>query len=1043
MSRLLALILCSAGITVALIAGCIVLSIPLPWVLALGVAQVGIMWWRWPWAVGTFLGMTSLLIVYSNVPLLWVLVAAFGLMLQGVIPALIFAQRRLPYDMTRDVAINTFLVFGVLLNGLVSGAIVGAVGLQTGQIEARHGIVTIALIWLVHSLISLIISLPLLRLGTHYLRLNGIFGTPAALNRGINPPTITRRDTGLLVLLLGLVALIRWIINQTSSIPPQFLDVLFLLPIAVLTALRGLDGALISATGSLLVSLVFMLGADMQLQRVMAATNERVVFAGIVFELGIYYLIAMMGGRLLDVQRAERSRLRILFDLSSNLNSATETPTLVRIFAETICDATHASACIVTHYDEHTEMLVPLYSTPSTAFLPLLMTQPFALRAYPVFAQAISTRRAVVLHSNDPAPHTSTSAFWAETGFITGLLMPLCSASRVIGLVEVFDVRPERLFTPTEIQLVEAMSSQVAADLEQRRLIGELRDQTEQLSAVSQITAVLNATLNLDVVCRRIVRQMVRVVPHDWACVALRTANTHAFRIVMATGNTQVGLADDEPFELSPRTWSSVAAHDAAPQRIDLRTLPPEYAVSMRRAGLITALLLPLHRDNRWLGILVLASHAETAFPATQQHLLQMLARHMALAISNAQLYAELEQTYRAKQEAQDVLLQTERLRALGELSSGIAHDFNNLLAGILGHTQLLLADTPSSERDGLLIIEQAARDGTQMIQRIQQFARSQQATQPEMIDINVIINDVVQLTRPRWRNAGNGCGIDTKIDAHEVPWIYGSAFALREVLTNLILNAIDAMPSGGELTLRTQAEADHVLITVSDTGVGMSEETQGQIWTPFFSTKGDHGTGLGLSMAHAIIVQQHGGSISVQSTEGVGTTINLLLPVQRAERALPEETRSLGPPTEYHGRILVVENDLRVQSALMQLLESWGHQVVATESGQATLDIFDSRIDVLIADSGLTDMSVWELATQLKEHSPLLQAVLLTVWQHPSDVDQRRQIFDAVLPKPFEADAVHTVITQVLATRYTSSLPVPQGDAAWPPSKRGIAPST
>ncbi len=1020
MIRLLSLTLCSAAITFALIVGSVILALPLPWVLALGVAQVGIMWWRWPWAIGTFIGMSSLIYFYSDSAVAWLLLAVLGLTLQGAIPAFMFFQRRLPYDMTRDVALNTFLVFGVLLNSLLSATVIGVVGWQIRLIDPTHLLVTIALLWLVHSLTSMIISLPLLRLCTAYLRLHGVFGTTAALHRGITPPSITASDLRLLALMLSLEAILSWTINRFTTVPPQFTDVLFLLPIVVLTAVRGLDGALISASGSLLVSLLFLFDPAIRAQRVAILTNERAVFASIVFELGIYYLTAMMGGLLLDAQRAERSRLTTLFNLSSMLNSSSETATVLRRFAEAVRDATSASACVVAHYDEQTDLIEPLCVVSPSTPLPATMQHSIMLQSYPAFAQAIATSKAVVLHSNDVEPHASTSAFWAETGFITALLVPLCGSTRVIGLVQVLDVRPERSFTAAEIQLVEAMCSQATAELEQRRLIGELRDQTEQLSAVSQITAVLNATLDLDVVCRRIARQMARVVPHDWACVALRTSAEHTFRIVMETGTTSVALAEDEPFELSADTWSSVAPPDSVPRRLDLRTFPPERAIAMRGAGLITALLVPLRRDDRWLGILVLTSHSETAFPETQQYLLQMLARHMALAISNAQLYAELEQTYRAKQEVQDVLLQTERLRALGELSSGIAHDFNNLLAGILGHTQLLLLDESGHNREGLHVIEQAARDGTQMIQRIQQFARSHQSNHAELIDLNTIVDDVMQLTRPRWRSRDNGIVITVAVESSaDIPPIYGSPFALREVLTNLILNAADAMPQGGTLTLRTRIEPDGVLVQVADTGIGMSEETQAQMWNPFFSTKGEHGTGLGLSMAHAIIVQQHGGRITVQSAEGVGTTINLLLPLQRTEDLLPaEDSPSLLSSTDQRGRILLVESDLRVQSALARLLESWGHEVLAVDSGQAALERFDARFDLVLADSGLTDMSAWELVADLKLRAPALQAVLLTIWQSVPEVDQRRQLFDAILPKPFESAAVQLVITDMLAAK-------------------------
>jgi signal transduction histidine kinase/CheY-like chemotaxis protein len=1009
--------LCSAISAFVLFGAAAAAAIPLPWVLALGITQAGIMWWQEPWAVGSFLGMTASAMLVYHLPWALGIVAGLGLTVHGIVPAALFARRRLPYDMSREIALNTFLLHGVLINALLSALAVAFVGWTTGRIESAGWFVSVALLWLVHSVSSLVLTLPILRFGTHALALRGIFGTPAALQRGIFTPTITRKDLSRLALMLGVVVLLSWGVQQTSYVPPQFINVLFLLPIVALTAMRGFDGALLSATSSLLLALLFVLepinsaGGDLG--------NQRVLLASLVFELAVYYLISIVGGLLIDAQRSERRRMTTLLDLSSLFTSSAER-NVVSDFAERVRQSTYASASVVANYNRETNQLEPISWIQDTPPHPML-TQPLSLRPYPAFVRAIEQGKVLVLHSDDPQPRTSTSAFWATTGFTTCVLVPLRGTEQVIGIVGVFDLRPERVFAINEVRLIEAMCAQAAAAFEQRRLIGALRDHTEQLSAVAQITAVLNATLDLDVVCRRIARQIARVVPHDWACVALTTEDKGRFRIVMSTGNTTIPLADDEPFDLAPETLEMIAGADAVPVRLDLRSHPAERGASLRKANMAAVLLVPLRREDRWLGILVLASHSQEAFPETQQYLLQMLSRHMALAISNATLYAELEQTYRAKQEAQDVLLQTERLRALGELSSGIAHDFNNVLAGILGHTQLLLMDATDQNREGLKVIEQAARDGTQMVHRIQQFARVRQAKNHDLLDINAIVDDVMQLTRPRWRNRNNGIVIKTEIDSADVPEIYGSDFALREVLTNLVLNAIDAMPTGGTLTIRTRAEPDGVSIQVADTGIGMSEATQAHMWDPFFSTKGEQGTGLGLTMAHAIIVQHHGGRILVQSTEHVGTTITMILPARRDGVAPSDEPVGLAAAHNYQGRILIAESDVRVRQAISGLLESAGHQVVVAESGLATLAEFEHEcFDVIVADSALTDMSVWDLVTQLKEACPHLKAVLLTVWTTTPEADQRRQIFDAVLPKPFESSAVQAVIAELLAGKPT-----------------------
>jgi PAS domain S-box-containing protein len=227
-------------------------------------------------------------------------------------------------------------------------------------------------------------------------------------------------------------------------------------------------------------------------------------------------------------------------------------------------------------------------------------------------------------------------------------------------------------------------------------------------------------------------------------------------------------------------------------------------------------------------------------------------------------------------------LLQMEKLRALGEMAAGVAHNFNNILTTILGHTQLLLAfpsDT-AAMHEGLAIIEKATRDAAQMVQRIQTFARGNPAAECHLTDLVQVIKEAVETTRPVWKQQAEGQGrsIEMTLEFEPIPMVSCRAAELREVLTNLILNAVDAMPSGGSLTIRTSQQGGFACIAVSDTGVGMPEDMQQRIFDPFFTTKKEKGTGLGLSVSHTLI-KGHGGDIAVLSTPGSGTTFVVTLP--------------------------------------------------------------------------------------------------------------------------------------------------------------------
>jgi PAS domain S-box-containing protein len=227
-------------------------------------------------------------------------------------------------------------------------------------------------------------------------------------------------------------------------------------------------------------------------------------------------------------------------------------------------------------------------------------------------------------------------------------------------------------------------------------------------------------------------------------------------------------------------------------------------------------------------------------------------------------------------------VLHAEKLRAVGEMAAGIAHNFNNVLTTILTRAQLLAqqnADTSTLQR-GLSLIEQAASDGAALVRRLQCLARGSAAPERAWLDLNVLVQEVVDATQPLWHDhtRREGRPVEVHLALTPLPRLLGQAAELREVLTNLLLNAIEAMPKGGRITVRTWTEAYAVGVTVSDTGMGMSAEVQRRVFDPFFTTKGARGTGLGLSVSQAII-KGHDGTLTVHSEPDRGTTFVITLP--------------------------------------------------------------------------------------------------------------------------------------------------------------------
>jgi PAS domain S-box-containing protein len=249
---------------------------------------------------------------------------------------------------------------------------------------------------------------------------------------------------------------------------------------------------------------------------------------------------------------------------------------------------------------------------------------------------------------------------------------------------------------------------------------------------------------------------------------------------------------------------------------------------------------------------------------------------------------ARLREVLTALQTTQQHVIQQERLHALGQMASGIAHDFNNVLAPILGFTELLLtrpADLDDRQKTltYLRAIYTAATDAAQLVKRLQEFYRHRDEQDVrQLVDLNAVVEQVIALTEPRWNDQAqaNGIAIRLETDLTQIPSVVGDATASREALTNLVLNALDAMPNGGTLRLRTWADGGGVVVEVGDTGTGMTEEVRKRCLEPFFTTKGASGTGLGLAMVFGF-VRRHGGTIAIDSAVGRGTTIRLRLPAK------------------------------------------------------------------------------------------------------------------------------------------------------------------
>jgi signal transduction histidine kinase/ActR/RegA family two-component response regulator len=391
---------------------------------------------------------------------------------------------------------------------------------------------------------------------------------------------------------------------------------------------------------------------------------------------------------------------------------------------------------------------------------------------------------------------------------------------------------------------------------------------------------------------------------------------------------------------------------------------------------------------------------------------------------------------YIAEQERiREQFSQIEKLSALGELASGVAHDFNNTLAGILGRAQLILrTNDPEKISRGLNIIIKTAEDGAKTVKRIQDFARQRRDHDFEPVSIDQILFDVSEVTRPRWKDRAEVSNVQISLDLQirSKAKVMGDESELREVLVNMVFNAIDAMPKGGQLTLAAEDVEDSVVISVGDNGTGMAPEVKSRIFDPFFTTKGKAGMGLGLAVSFGII-RRHEGSVEVESEVGAGTKFKISLPKAKVEgdsilteperpKLIHEKPKTIAPRTFDHSqpKILVVDDEESIRELLRDLLESVGCRVYLAPGGREALGLFEAhQFDAIFTDVGMPGMSGWELAHAIRKRNETVPIAVITGWgEAVGSNEQREANVDWVITKPFKAERITELAADVCKRR-------------------------
>jgi signal transduction histidine kinase len=566
------------------------------------------------------------------------------------------------------------------------------------------------------------------------------------------------------------------------------------------------------------------------------------------------------------------------------------------------------------------------------------------------------------------------------------------------------------------------------------RMLEDLRGSTERLedlvfklSTLNEVVELASRVPQLNDLLSLVLERTMRTVRASIGSIMLLDHERQVLRVVAARG-----LPEDVIGSAEVRVGEGIAGKVVQlgePVLVeDIATDPRFGKPNEPKYGSGAFMCLPVRVEDRIIGVVNLAKSAAAApspaFSPTDLQFLNTLMTHIAYAVDNARLLQEARLSATRLRSAMEDLRTTrnrvvegETLRAMGQMASGMAHHVNNLLAVISGRTQLLLvrASTQPDIRKPLEIIQRAAFDAAEVVRRVLGFASMQPAPPLAAVDLNEVVREVVELTRPRWHDEAlrQALTIDVDVDLGAGACVAGEAPGLREVVMNLIFNAIDALPEGGTIRVSTWAADDWIFCAVADNGVGMNEAVRRRALEAFFTTKGPQATGLGLSVAHSI-VQRHGGELSLRPNDGKGTVVTLRLP--KAPPG-PAGAESAATPEVATLRILIIDDEHSVREALADSLAEDGHTVLQAASGPEGLARLaeGAAVDVVVSDLGMPEMTGWDVARAVRMRHPGLPIGLITGWAVALEIsDEERRGVDFIIAKPYTLEALRAAFAGI-----------------------------
>lgn len=626
--------------------------------------------------------------------------------------------------------------------------------------------------------------------------------------------------------------------------------------------------------------------------------------------------------------------------------------------------------------------------------------------------------RQIVLTNNYSTFCENLNLEHAELPASAWLGIPMLVRGKVLGALVVWEEKPEHYLRVQDKQFLTTITDMISFAIENIYLYDYIVEKNGSYKIFETVLPRGASNYSAKSVLTQLLQAVLKQHYVSYSGIFIRNRFHQSWRLLNETYNQDslARLGVDLLAGLPAIPESLFSSGDPVYWHQQYTNSPVRAAVNevLPRYGINASLLFPFSINQTYLGIWLIGFRREATPPSEDEHQLYRFIYYILTQLLEKKALIERKRKY------ETYMKHLERMKIAGELASGAAHHLNNILSVIMGKTQMLqrrLQNTPYA-RD-LALILRAAEDGATSIQRLQNVVSRNAGTpgKKEPVNINELVQEVVEIARPRFEREAQSRGIhyDLKLTLGRVQPVLAEASSLREVLLNLVNNALDAMPEGGKLSLQTTCKDNKVLVFVSDTGTGIPENVQERIFEPFFTTKGERGNGLGLSIA-ADIIQRHRGKIYVDSIPNKGSIFMIELPVSgRIQTGGNHRDRT---PGSMPYKILLVDDEGIVRETLAEMLEEEGCEVTtASNAEEALLKFQKYQCDVILTDLSMPSVNGIQLAEQLKQLNPAIPVFIITGW---NQIDQQllasNKVIDGIIKKPFNVEKIRAEIERVLS---------------------------